>query len=800
MKYILNTKRNMKNIIILILLFTFVKLDNTIQELNIENLEIAYEEATNFHFSPKSEIIPNNIKIQVNGKQNTTNYVISYYKDDSSFKDRNQLSQSLSGKAFMWLNKEQIKDGFYLSVECSELKCEYSLNITLKEKIEVNLGEPYSYYVTKENKNSEIIITGNPFDFPAFYYKYNCKVTIWAKGNKNINTELKVESFEKHPKYNAYLILLPEPTVLNYSLFINATEGDLINVGALFFDGYNICPILFKDLGLEISPLFVKGMLEDAYFFFPKNSNLTHTLYHFDYETENSEFLNDEYSYIQLYTQVFMRVDPYNSYTFFSLQYIEYSNNVTKESHKINHFPPQILGNTYERNIKKNEIISLIPMKPENDFNYLTYHIATRDGLFKSYIYKCENYPLCKLDKELLKNEDKLIDFNSASISYNKTEYSENLSPISKSQKMLVILCESEECKLLTSMYTNKEDLNILLSVPYYKYLRENNEDSYLMKLNKAIKNSLSIIPGDLSIYINIELISGDINLAPEENEDFKENTKKLIAFKIDTINNFRLKVKANSNSVYSISASLHTGQYDLLTPQINYLLKIDNSLKENTLIFADEYLTSNKYYFGFFSQNCNIGVKYSSSQYVPVNDFYQDYQTIDDKFKSIQYKVINNDKDKSNCFFGASMYNINDKNSNSIILSKENTYSFMFNKLNNNNKFTYLNSEKEKDLLIDLQLLGEAIYSMTLYINENKYQEYSLSKSLLITLKSSNILALCENDDQPCKFNLLLNSGSEDDSTIKITISHNITDDSEHEEEKEEEESHHKEEEQKEE
>ena len=45
-----------------------------------------------------------------------------------------------------------------------------------------------------------------------------------------------------------------------------------------------------------------------------------------------------------------MRVDPYNSYTFFSLQYIEYSNNVTKESHKINHFPPQILGNTYERN------------------------------------------------------------------------------------------------------------------------------------------------------------------------------------------------------------------------------------------------------------------------------------------------------------------------------------------------------------------------------------------------------------------------------------------------------------------
>ena len=172
------------------------------------------------------------------------------------------------------------------------------------------------------------------------------------------------------------------------------------------------------------------------------------------------------------YTQIFVRVDPYENYTFFSFQYVEYSSN-KNDNKKINEYPPQNLGATYERVIKKDEILSLIPMKPENDFKFLTYHTALKKGNFKAYIYKCENYPLCNITSELLKEEDQLIDYNSASISYNNSEYETKLSPLSKSQKMLVITCETETCELLTSMYTDKNKLNIILTVPYYKIIRK---------------------------------------------------------------------------------------------------------------------------------------------------------------------------------------------------------------------------------------------------------------------------------------------------------------------------------------
>ena len=164
MAKILHSKRYLNTIKILVLfLIASVKLDTT--ELKIEDLEQSFKESSYFHFiSESAESLPNNIKIQIDGANPDNNYVISYYKDDSTFTNRNQLSQSLSGKSFMWLNNQQIKNGFYLSVECSDLPCEYSLKVALKEKIEIELGKPYSYYVTEENKETSFIVHGNQTD------------------------------------------------------------------------------------------------------------------------------------------------------------------------------------------------------------------------------------------------------------------------------------------------------------------------------------------------------------------------------------------------------------------------------------------------------------------------------------------------------------------------------------------------------------------------------------------------------------------------------------------------------------
>lgn len=53
----------------------------------------------------------------------------------------------------MWLNKEQIKDGFYLTIESLDTGTNsYSLNIIQNNFIELTYGEQYTYYVTEDNK------------------------------------------------------------------------------------------------------------------------------------------------------------------------------------------------------------------------------------------------------------------------------------------------------------------------------------------------------------------------------------------------------------------------------------------------------------------------------------------------------------------------------------------------------------------------------------------------------------------------------------------------------------------------
>ena len=76
-----------------------------------------------------------------------------------------------------------------------------------------------------------------------------------------------------------------------------------------------------------------------------------------------------------------------------------------------NKYPPLLDGIHYFKNLEERTSIGLIPMKPEDNFNFLTYEIFPYIGDISVLIYKCENYPLCHLDDKILKNqkESKII-------------------------------------------------------------------------------------------------------------------------------------------------------------------------------------------------------------------------------------------------------------------------------------------------------------------------------------------------------------------------------------------------------
>ena len=144
----------------------------------------------------------------------------------------------------MWLNKAQIKGGFYLSIECFLYPCNYTIKTNFKDNVEIDFDRAYTYYVTEDNKEMEFNIKGNPgmiFYDDEETSKINCKISIQAKGNKELESEYISSNIhsKKYRGYHAYIIDKQEPKEINLKMKVIGKVGDFIEIGALFINGDN---------------------------------------------------------------------------------------------------------------------------------------------------------------------------------------------------------------------------------------------------------------------------------------------------------------------------------------------------------------------------------------------------------------------------------------------------------------------------------------------------------------------------------------------------------------------------------
>ena len=409
--------------------------------------EYFYE--NDFNVSVLEYYFTNYIKIEVESYSN--GIAIDYYQRDSKFKDRKQLSYSSSNSTFMWLNKNQFKNNFYFSINCKvRYNCDYKLKIYKKKYAELNIGDIYNYYVTEENKDMTFLINLNSTKYYVPISDKN-KISIWARSrNNNICSKLEPNSYTNlmNDKYQAYLLYRNEIDInKQYYLKVEGNIGDLINVGSLLFDENNTCPIIFNDLGTEITGFFKENIFEKNCFKFIDANNNSFNQFIYDFEMENSLdkcMINDNKNYT-LVCLNFNKKYKYNRYLY-SLQYIRNNNN---KNNRFNYLvSPLIIGKNYKISLNKKEIIGLIPTKPDIDFNFLTYHANDLFGTCNFTIYECSNYPFCNLDNLSKEKKKNIYEDGSYSISYNKTEYN-NITPISKTQKVLLINDVYSENKIL---------------------------------------------------------------------------------------------------------------------------------------------------------------------------------------------------------------------------------------------------------------------------------------------------------------------------------------------------------------
>ena len=744
------------------------------------------------------------ILIQGTGEKSNINHIISYYQKDKNYEKRAQLAQSFSDQSELFLNKAQIKDEFYFTVECEEYPCSYEYYITEEKNIEINLDNrySYSYYVTQETKEMNFVICGNPKIPENSIIKGNHTVTIWAKGTKNIISDLDAKNKEKHSKYNAYLVTLDNLESFEYKFKVEGMIGDLINVGVSFFDGtfHNLYSNEINGNTKEISSFLKKDV---------KNMNCFKIAFtngdKEDGYISTTNYNNNEIELMFLVTyfpdkNYFKRcLSIYDSNEgFYSFQYIKKNNEKS-----LNIYPPQLLGTEYSRYIIEKDTIQLIPIKPEYQYEYITYHIKLIQGYkISAYINSCDKYPLCNTNT-MIKNSKKFEISDSFSISFSKREIDQfSSSSIDKKQKILLITCENGShslstarsdynyCLVKINMYTNK---NLIYVEPYisnYRYIADDDENSF--EIGSENKNVQYMI-------LNIELLSGNINVIAYENKNLEYyiHNKKLLA--IIKTNKFKFKIQSIENSFYHINYILKNNiDIDFsYTIGANYLFNV-SELSEN-IIFSNSRISydyeynnekkRNPVFVSFVPNNCEIKVKQTTDIYLPPTELENSegfYQVINEQYEknasiylssfdiynfTITKEVTN---ESQNCFVDVSFYDYSTNFSDAIILESNSPKIFKFSKDDFVSFiiFSYPVSNIDNDILIDFQILEEGKYSIDFYINdENYYNNYELEKSEKFQVKSKDLKSKCNIGYQICKISFRIDSNLNITSFLKINI-----------------------------
>ena len=759
----------------------------------------------NFNVSILDEYLTNYIKIDVNVLYIYNNEVaISYYQKDDKLKERKQLSYGFPYITFMWLNKNQIKNNFYFNVECDN-KCEYNLHISKRNYAELNIGDIYTYYVTEENKEMIFLIKIN-------YTKYNdsisdiskSKISIWARGsNNNINSKLEPNSFKNiiKDKYQAYLLYKNEINDHEYFLKVEGNIGDLINVGCLIFDGNNTCPKIFKDFGTEVTGFFKKDIFETNCFKLLDADPKSFKQVIYDFDSQNSIDYNYKFIYDNKYRNYY-NYDEYYSYTLVCLNFNKnykydeylYSLQYVRSGYEKRYFTsPLIIGKNYKIALKSMQTIYLIPIKPDLDFNFLVYHINNILGLVFCKICEYKNYPFIT---ECTRSEESDLNYlgESNSISYNKTEY-KNITPISKTQKVLLIEGRYQNNLIIVNFYTNKNKIFIFPQKLFYNYLRTNNEDNLLINLPYNSKS----LPDSPYAYLSLEILSGNASInfetpASSYLETIQNNNKKSFIFRYIQKNENLLKIKAIKNTVYTIFYSLEENHNKRLTGKYvfpignNFLYRIKKNSREYFLYFDNSKNNNNYTYFEFHPINCQINVEnYKDKNLSKYKDF---FYGIEAKKKEYSFKIRSSDYHiGESCLFYASTY-IYKKNiidGPELLFLPNNITQYYFFNYNYEVYYRYFHSDIENDLIIDFKMnhllykTGKPSYYLNYVINYNFNYEKKISiyDDSSFKIYSYQIKQFCTDENQFCPITFLVKSNYNKESVVElkaISIENNLT------------------------
>ena len=571
----------------LIILFLFLL---SLSNINSQETTIFCDQKREFNINDVTHYIlqvgdyNSYIKIEVEGKSNTKNYILSVYSDGSRMK-RIQLGQSFNGKTKVYLAPGQkVGNSIFFDLECDDYgsPCEVSLLASYSNSIDLKEGEQLSYYVSEGNTNMEFSLTSS-----------SRMINIWAKGQMDIITQLPSINSVKYAKDNYYIV---NQSLNSQKFSVKGTVGDFINVGYI---GYTEQEINGEKFYISNSPVTVdeftflgylkKGTLNNVCYpmqtrntpredeaVFGVGLIFTKIVYTFildekgekkfsnEKDINNSGMASISFSETDLSSnKVCFTFPPQNMTQFSNVNEMAYSfkltNGKTLKNNNFNFYEPQKRGVFYPRMVQKNSKVAFIPQN-YGQFKKMTMSLYSIFGFPKMTVVDCNTYPKCPLTEDILKNGESPRNINRfSSYTYNSDPF-EDYSPISKKQKIFVVECKESQknnnaeskyfdiiCSFGSLIYRDNDEIELFEDYYYMQYAKKGQIDNY--RINIQHESNIK------KIFVDVITYTGEVEVVPGETDSTEYRT-------YNSINKIYTSIKAKKpsenleNLIFTVSAS----------------------------------------------------------------------------------------------------------------------------------------------------------------------------------------------------------------------------------------------------
>ena len=768
-----------------------ISFQKEVQEIKIESQPYSYIcqncKIKYYKLVIESEEIQNYLKIEVeNSSNNNQNFIISFSNKDITCSDREQLSQGVSN-AKMWLTKKQIENNNnYFCIECSSYDCSYKLTITFYEMIEMDLSIELTLYISEKNKKLEVNIISNlTSTIKDFEY-----ITLWSIGNKKVKSNIYLDNdyvYEKYTNNNIYKIKNNlNKNIFNILMILSCDSGQILNIGSYLNGKSYTNELIFNQPGIK--GFLKKGFIEEDCYNINNNLNnfyLNGIIYNkiseIYYKDENYKEIietnniikNGSFIHIfsdnseKYYKYFCIRFPIENIYDINEIFYSLYITDLSKSEKFLNLYSPKINGIIYDNFLSKDDFLIIKDLNNEDKSNEINYGIISQSDSIEIYVSKCKNYPVCDSFND---DEIKKLD-NINGYTFYKDLNDEARSPINPFQNVLIIKCQdngdsNNECIFKSIFYSNNDKINLIEKLSIIKYINKGELDNYII-------NNVN----ELNAYkINIELMifSGDAII----NFNNNLNVKKIFALNkiiyiidINSIINDEIELSVSSlkNSFYSIKYSLNrkndeSNFIDNIQAGISYLITVDNVnnvLGDNYKIvkFSEE-KNNLPLLVNFYSLNCKIEVlkpfkEKETIRYEPIESFDEYSQDINngDNYKYIiKIREIDSANFYNNCMVYASSIELDydDIYDKQITINNGETKEIIFTKDFKEIEYLYPHTSPENDIVININLLDIATYSISIIFSNQKSLNYIQNGNDIIYLDSYEWKELC-NEKEVC-------------------------------------------------